>query len=85
MSKKLKVYTVGYCPYCLRAKQLLSSRGIEFEEISVAEDDDKEWERLYQLSGMRTMPQIFNGNQLIGGYDDLSALDQKDQLKSLMA
>lgn len=85
MSKKVKIYTMAYCPYCKQAKQLLSQRKIEFEEILVEEDNDHEWERLYQLSGMKTMPQIFNGDQLIGGYNELSALDKKDQLKSLVA
>jgi glutaredoxin 3 len=83
-SNKVKVYTMSYCPYCTRAKQLLSKRGIQFEEIMVGEDDDAQWDALYKLSGMRTMPQIFNGDQLIGGYTELAALDQKDQLKSLV-
>ena len=77
------VYTMHYCPYCMRAKKLLSDRGIAFKEILVEEDDGAQWERLYQKSGMRTMPQIFFGERLIGGYSELAQLDQRDQLASV--
>jgi glutaredoxin len=50
----------------------------------VAEDDDAKWDELFARSGMKTMPQIFNGEDLIGGYSQLATLDQKDQLKSLL-
>lgn len=82
-SKNVKVYTMENCPYCLRAKQLLTQKGISFEEIKVPEEDDAQWDALFQRSGMKTMPQIFNGEKLIGGYTDLAALDQKDGLESL--
>jgi glutaredoxin 3 len=83
MPAKVKVYTMSYCPFCESAKKLLKARGIEFEEIKVAEDDDAEWDRLFKLTGMKTMPQIFYGEKLIGGYDSLSALDRKNNLDSL--
>lgn len=83
MDSKVTVYTMNSCPYCEAAKKLLKSRGISFQEIKVADDDDAKWEELFQISGMRTMPQIFNGKDLIGGYTDLAALDQKDKLDSL--
>ncbi len=72
-----------FCPFCERAKQLLKTRGIPFQEILVPEEDDEAWDALFQRSGMKTMPQIFAGDQLIGGYSDLAALDQQDQLRSL--
>lgn len=81
--KKVQVYTMRYCPYCVRAKQLLTQRGIPFEEILVEDDDDAQWDALFKRSGMKTMPQIFHGSDLIGGYTELAALDRKDQLKSL--
>lgn len=81
--EKVKVYTMNYCPYCVRAKELLKQRGIPFTEVKVEEDDDAQWEALYQLSKMRTMPQIFHNDTLIGGYNELAALDQKDKLTSL--
>lgn len=83
MSAKIVVYTMDYCPYCLRAKDLLKRRGIDFKEILVPMDDEAQWDELEKKSGMKTMPQIFHGERLIGGYNDLAALDQKDQLASL--
>jgi len=80
---KITVYTTDNCPYCLRAKQMLSERGIPYEEIKIGWDDDAEWEALYKKSELKTVPQIFSGDTLIGGYTELSALDQKDQLESL--
>lgn len=80
---KVVVYTMEYCPYCVRAKQLLTQRQIPFREILVPEDDDTQWDELYRKSGMRTMPQIFYGDRLIGGYTDLAALDRADGLNSL--
>ncbi len=83
MAKKITVYTMDYCPYCERAKALLKRKGFNFEEVRVPQDDDKAWDDLYKLSGMKTMPQIFNGDALVGGYNELAALDQKDGLASL--
>ena len=80
---KVVVYTMDFCPYCKRAKELLTRRGIPFTEILVPEEDDPQWEALEKRSGMKTMPQIFNGDALVGGYDDLATLDRKDQLASL--
>jgi glutaredoxin 3 len=77
------VYTMNYCPYCLQAKKLLTQRGISFREVLVGEDDDAMWDELFKKSGLRTMPQIFSGDQLIGGYRELSQLDQENKLESL--
>lgn len=83
MSAKVTVYTMEYCPFCVRAKDLLKRRGIDFKEVMVPTDDEAQWDELEKKSGMKTMPQIFHGDRLIGGFSDLSALDQKDQLGSL--
>jgi glutaredoxin 3 len=80
---KVTVYTMNYCPYCERAKQLLKTRGVAFEEVRVAEDDDAMWDKLFERSGLKTMPQIFAGESLIGGYTDLAALDQSQGLDHL--
>jgi glutaredoxin 3 len=80
---KIVVYTMDYCPYCLRAKELLKQRGVAFVEKLLPMDDDAAWEELEKKSGMKTMPQIFSGDQLVGGYRELAELDQKDQLASL--
>jgi len=80
---KVTVYTMDHCPYCERAKALLKQRGVEYAEIRVSMDDDSQWEALEKKTGMKTMPQIMNGEILIGGFNDLAAIDQKDQLASL--
>jgi glutaredoxin 3 len=79
----VKVYTMSNCPYCLRAKKLLTDRGIPFQEVLVPEEDDAQWEALFKLSGLRTMPQIFAGDRLIGGFSNLADLDKAEGLKSL--
>ncbi len=83
MNASIHVYTMKNCPYCLKAKQLLTQRGIPFTETLVSHDNDAQWESLFQKSGMKTLPQIFHGDQLIGGYQELSELDKKDNLQSL--
>jgi len=83
MAKKVVVYTMDYCPYCERAKSLLQRKGIAFQEVRLSEDDDASWDALEKRSGMKTMPQIFADDQLIGGYTDLAALDARDGLQSL--
>jgi glutaredoxin 3 len=80
---KVVVYTMDYCPYCERAKALLQRKGISFEEIRLSEEDDASWDALEKRSGMKTMPQIFADDRLIGGYTDLAALDARDGLQSL--
>lgn len=78
------VYTTRVCSFCTRAKNLLNQRGIPFQEIVLANDDEAAWQALYKKSPMKTVPQIFQGDRLIGGYTELAALDQVDQLKSLL-
>jgi glutaredoxin 3 len=83
MAQKITVYTTTYCPYCVRAKALLTQRGIAYEEVQLSEEDDKAWDDLYKRSKMQTVPQIFAGDKILGGYTELAALDQQDQLVSL--
>ena len=80
---KITVYTTDSCPYCVRSKALLKERNIPFTEVKIGWDDDAQWDALYVKSKMKTVPQIFNGDTLIGGYTELAAIDQKDQLESL--
>jgi len=69
---KVKVYTTNYCPFCHRAKELLKSKGVSFEEIDVT-DDDAVRDDLVQKTGQQTVPQIFIDDQSIGGYTELKA------------
>jgi|GEM_PF-548234 glutaredoxin 3 len=77
------IYTMKQCPYCVSATSLLNKRGIVFESVVVDPDDDQMWEDLYKRSGMKTVPQIFHGKKLIGGFRELDALDKVDSLASL--
>lgn len=77
------VYTMQQCPYCETAKSLLKSRGIAFEVVLLSQSDDAAWEVLYRRSGLKTVPQIFFGDQLIGGFVELASLDKKEGLSSL--
>ena len=81
--EKVNLYTMKNCTFCERAKALLKQRGIVYDEIFVHESDEAAWDKLFKRSGLRTMPQIFVGDRLIGGFSDLSDLDSKDQLASL--
>lgn len=76
--KKVTIYTADYCPYCERAKALLASKKIAFKEIDVSLD--KDFDALVKKTGWKTVPQIFFGDELIGGCQDLIDLDQKGQL-----
>lgn len=80
---KITIYTSEQCPYCERAKKLMKDRGVAYSEVKIGWDDDAQWDALYERSKMKTVPQIFNGETLIGGFTELSQLDQEDHLKSL--
>jgi glutaredoxin 3 len=78
------MYTTQTCPYCLRAKALLKQRGVQvIDEIRV-DLDAAERQRMVELTGRRTVPQIFIGETHVGGCDDLMALDQKGGLAPLL-
>ncbi|MFM9900877.1 MAG: glutaredoxin 3 [Polaromonas sp.] len=80
----VKIYTTGTCPYCIQAKQLLKSRGVaELDEIRV-DLVAGERQTMMDITGRRTVPQIFIGEQHIGGCDDLVALDSKGGLLPLL-
>lgn len=77
------IYTTTYCPFCIRAKMLLDSKGVRYEEIAV--DDAPELrQEMYTLSGRRTVPQIFINGSPIGGCDDLYALESQGKLDQLL-
>lgn len=80
----VKMYTTAVCPYCIRAKQLLNSRGVsQIEEIRVDLLSD-ERVRMMEITGRRTVPQIFIGQTHVGGCDDLMALDGRGGLMPLL-
>lgn len=81
--KPVKIYTKTYCPYCVKAKRLLESKGIAFEEVNIENDPDFA-QQLFAQTGFRTVPQIFVGEKCIGGCDDLYALDAQGALDELL-
>lgn len=84
MTAPVLMYTTAVCPYCIRAKQLLTARGVtQIEEIRVDLDPDRR-DEMMQKTQRRTVPQIFIGDTHVGGCDDLMALDAAGKLKPLL-
>jgi len=82
--QSVKIYLTATCPYCIQAKQILKSRGVEqIEEIRVDVEPDQR-SQMMALTGRRTVPQIFIGQTHVGGCDDLMALDGKGGLTALL-
>ena len=80
----VKMYTTAVCPYCIRAKQLLKSKGVEtIEEIRIDADPQARM-HMMEITGRRTVPQIFIGSTHVGGHDDLVALDRSGGLTPLL-
>jgi glutaredoxin 3 len=79
----ITVYTTNACPYCVRAKALLDKRGLPYEEINLGRDPETRAE-LAQKTGMMTFPQILIDEQLVGGFDELSAADRSGRLAELV-
>jgi glutaredoxin 3 len=80
----IRMYSTRWCGYCVRAKALLKSRGLEFEEI-LLDDDPAFRQKLFDLTGGWTVPQIVIGDEPIGGYTELWRLDKSGQLDSKLA
>jgi glutaredoxin 3 len=81
---QIQMYTTRWCGYCVRAKTLLQSRGLEFEEIFL-DDDPAFRQRLLELTGSWTVPQILIDGRPIGGYTELWQLDRSGELDKLAA
>ena len=79
MSKKIEIYTWGHCPFCIRAKNLLDDKGMPFTEINL-DGKDQELIELRERTGQRTVPQIFIDDEFIGGFSELSALNEAGKL-----
>ncbi len=80
----VKMYTTAVCPYCIRAKQILKARGVDaIDEVRVDTQPDERM-KMMQMTGRRTVPQIFIGDTHVGGCDDLMALDSRGGLLPLL-
>ncbi|KQI70055.1 glutaredoxin [Loktanella sp. 3ANDIMAR09] len=81
----VEIYTTPTCGFCHAAKRLLTSKGVAFQEISLAQQPEKRAEMMQRANGGRTVPQIFVGEVHVGGCDDLYALEQAGKLDALLA
>ncbi|MCZ4296898.1 glutaredoxin 3 [Henriciella marina] len=79
------IYTRAFCPFCTRAVSLLKQKGVDFNEIDAGMDPDKKQEMIQRSNGGRTFPQIFIGDEHIGGCDEMMALERSGKLDKKLA
>lgn len=82
---QVTIYSTTVCPYCVRAKQLLERKGVEYKEINLSKEAPEVRIELMQRTNRRTVPQIFIDDQFIGGFDQLYALEREGKLDQLLA
>lgn len=85
MAAKVEIYTWRTCPFCIRAKQLLTKKGVHFTEYGIDGDEGARNLMAQRANGRRSVPQIFINNRHIGGCDDIHALDAQGKLDELLA
>jgi glutaredoxin 3 len=83
--KTVTIYTTPTCGFCMAAKRLLNAKGVDFTEVSVAGDRELRQQMMQRANGRHTVPQIFIGDQHIGGFDDINALERSGRLDPLLA
>ena len=81
---RIRMYSTAVCPYCVRAEQLLNSKGITAIEKIRVDLDPRLREQMVSQTGRRTVPQIYIGDTHVGGFEDLAALDHAGRLDSLL-
>ncbi|ODA67340.1 Glutaredoxin-3 [Methyloligella halotolerans] len=82
---RITLYTTQLCGYCRAAKQLLMSKGLDFDEISVDWDPELREQMTNRAGGQRTVPQIFINERHVGGYQDLATLDREGKLEQWLS
>lgn len=80
----VEIYTSPFCPYCVRAKRLLDSKGVSYEEVDVYQHPNRRDEMVERAGGRTTVPQVFIDGQSLGGCDDIHALDHQGKLDPLL-
>jgi glutaredoxin 3 len=85
MAAKVEIYTWRTCPFCIRAKSLLTRKGVEFTEYSIDGDENARSKMSQRANGRRSLPQIFINDTHIGGCDDIHDLDAEGKLDGLLA
>ncbi len=84
MTANIIIYSTTVCPYCIRAKQLLERKGLDYKEVNLSNEAPEVRLELMQRTNHRTVPQIFINDQFIGGFDQLYALERDGQLDQLL-
>ncbi|WP_395822472.1 glutaredoxin 3 [Collimonas sp.] len=84
MTAHVVIYSTAVCPYCIRAEQLLKSKGVENIEKIRIDLDPAQRNAMMEKTGRRTVPQIYIGEKHVGGFDDLHALDRDGKLEPLL-
>ncbi len=82
--KSVTIYSTMLCPYCGAAKNLLSRKGVQYDEIDVTFAPGKRSDMILRTGGKRSVPQIFVGNDHVGGYDELHALEHAGKLDPML-
>jgi len=82
---KIEIYSKDTCPYCTMAKRLLENKDQKWEEINLTKDPGRIEEMVERSGGRMTVPEIFIDGKLIGGFDDLAALESAGELDKLLA
>jgi glutaredoxin 3 len=85
MMAKIEIYSKFLCPFCTRAKSLLTKKGAEFEEIDISAGGPRRVEMIERSGGRQTVPQIFINGAHVGGSDELAALERAGKLDALLA
>lgn len=83
MSAQVTLFSTRFCPYCVAAKRLLKAKGVNYQDIPVDGDPDLR-QQMTKRAGQRTVPQIWIGDEHVGGYTDLAALEQRGLLDDLL-
>jgi glutaredoxin 3 len=84
MASSVEIYTWTWCPFCIRAKNLLAQKGVEFIEYIIDGDEVARAKMTSRANGRRSLPQIFINDRHIGGCDDLYALEESNELDSIL-
>ncbi|WP_439141703.1 glutaredoxin 3 [Planktotalea sp.] len=83
--KQVEIYTSPLCGFCHAAKRLLTSKGVTFSEVDIAVEPERRAEMMQRANGGRTVPQIFIGDEHVGGCDELYALERAGKLDGVLA
>ena len=84
MTAKVEIYTWSACPFCIRAKDLLTAKGVQFTEYKIDGDEEARRKMAIRANGKRSVPQIFINDVHIGGCDDIHALDRQGKLDQML-